>query len=335
MANPEHFAELLKGAEAWRQWRESNLDVRPDLSMSDLSTVNLSASNLAEANLYGTNLSEANLRGASLYRADLRGAFLRWANLSGANLSGASLSRADLREADLSATRLRYTLFADVDLRDVKGLDTCVHDGPSSIGIDTIYKSGGRIPDAFLRGVGIPDNFITYVRSLVGKPIEFYSCFISYSHADKAFARALHDTLQGRGIRCWLDERQLLPGDDIYEHIDLGIRLWDKFLLCCSANSLKPASWVDKEIATVLEKEDELTRQRGVKVHALIPFNLDGYIFSDGWKSGYRAEIRRRLAADFTCWGKDRGEFEREVENVIRALRSDESARENPPQSTL
>jgi hypothetical protein len=36
-----------------------------------------------------------------------------------------------------------------------------------------------------------------------------------------------------------------------------------------------------------------ITRRRGEKVRALIPLNLDGYLFSDNWKSGYRAEIRR------------------------------------------
>jgi hypothetical protein len=82
----------------------------------------------------------------------------------------------------------------------------------------------------------------THTFLLAFQPIQFYSCFVSYSHADKAFTRALHHTLQGRGIRCWLDEKQLLPGDDIYEHIDRGIRLWDKLLLCCSEHSLKPAS---------------------------------------------------------------------------------------------
>jgi TIR domain len=69
------------------------------------------------------------------------------------------------------------------------------------------------------------------MKSLVGRPFEFYSCFISYSHADQSFARRLHDQLQGRGIRCWLDEHQLLPGDDIYEQIDRGIRFWHKVLL--------------------------------------------------------------------------------------------------------
>ena len=40
---------------------------------------------------------------------------------------------------------------------------------------------------------------------------------------------------------------------------------------------------LDKEIITALEREDELTRQHGEKVHALIPLNLDGYIFGDAW----------------------------------------------------
>jgi hypothetical protein len=183
----------------------------------------------------------------------------------------------------------------------------------------------------------VPEPFIVQMKALVGamSPIQFYSCFISYSHADKPFARALHDTLQGRGIRCWLDEKQFLPGDDLYEHIDRDIRLWDKLLLCCSEHSLKPASWVDKEIITALEKEDELTRTRGAKVRVLVPLNLDGYIFSDQWKSGYRAEIRRRLAADFTGWGADRAKFGEQVENVILALLADAAAREAPPERKL
>src|SRR5579859_2823003 len=40
-----------------------------------------------------------------------------------------------------------------------------------------------------------------------------------YSHADKDFARRNHHELQMRGIRCWLDEHQLLPGDDIYHEV--------------------------------------------------------------------------------------------------------------------
>jgi hypothetical protein len=228
------------------------------------------------------------------------------------------------------------TQFLNVDLSQCKGLDTVKHEGPSIIGIDTIYRSGGNIPAVFLRGAGVPEPFIGYMKSLVAamSPIEFYSCFISYSHADKAFARRLHDTLQSNGVRCWLDEHQLLPGDDIYHEVDRGIRLWDKMLLCCSENSLK-SWWVDNEIGTAFDKEQQLMKDReGAKVQVLVPLNLDGYLFSDKWKSGYQAQVRRRLAADFTK-SVAGTKFDEQVESLIKALRADEGAREKPPAPRL
>lgn len=111
---------------------------------------------LSEANLSETNLSWANFSGANLSRA----------NLSETYLGGASLSWANLSEANVERAIVGANVFGGVDLSGVKGLETVVHQGPSTVGIDTIYKSKGRIPEVFLRGCGVPDAAIAFVASL-------------------------------------------------------------------------------------------------------------------------------------------------------------------------
>ncbi len=363
MANPIQLTLLRQGVEEWNKWRKEkwrlNLNlIEADLSGADLSAVDLSEVHLSDANLRRASFADANLGEACLNGANLEGANLqrancylshfdlaslagaslcyadlRNANIRGADLCGADLSSSDLDDADFSRAKFGETTLVDVDLSKAKGLETCQHVAPSSIGLDTFFRSKGKIPDCFLRGCGVPEHFITYSRSLVSNPIEFYSCFISYSHADKPFARRLHDTLQGRGIRCWLDEKQLLPGDDIYEQVDHGIRLWDKVLLCCSEKSLN-SWWVDNEIDKAFQKEQMLMRERQRKILALIPLNLDGYLLK-GWENGKASQVRSRMAADFQGWDQSHSRFEEQVDCVVRALRSDVAAREVPPTSRL
>src|SRR5271157_2476627 len=159
MANPEHLAKLKEGVEAWNQWRKENPDIRPDYWVADISGEELIGADLHGADLYGANLYMSNIRAANLHGADLSSTSLRWAGLSRADLTDADLSNADLIGADFSYAKLDrtnltgaivgLTTFANVSLSGAMGLESLRHRSPSSIDIDTIYLSKGKIPHAF------------------------------------------------------------------------------------------------------------------------------------------------------------------------------------------
>jgi hypothetical protein len=173
VTNPEGFTRAdLKEA----RLQNANL-CSADLGGADLSLANLISSNLTHANLFeakliltnlsGAKLFEANLQQADLRRADLFKTDLRGANLSGSDLRGAHLNGADLREVDLNNAKVGQTTFGNVDFSETKGLDTVKHQGPSSIGIDVIYKSKGNIPAVFLQRAGVPESLVSHLRPLV------------------------------------------------------------------------------------------------------------------------------------------------------------------------
>jgi hypothetical protein len=338
MADEEQLRILREGVKVWNRWRVDHRRIWPDLRGADLSRTDIGGVNLRGANLKEARLSGANLGGADLIVADLREAALREAKLSGANLqeaklngadlrravlSGADLRRADLKwadlsgadlgEADLREAWLGWTVFGAVNLSDAKGLDSVTHRGPSTIGIDTIYRSRGRIPEAFLRGAGVPDEFILYMGSLVGRPIEFYSCFISYSSKDQEFAERLHADLQAKGVRCWFAPEDMKIGDKIWDRLDRSIRLHDKSLLILSTRSIG-SEWVEDEVTTAFEEE----RKRGKTV--LFPVRLDDVVMATD--EPWAAKVRQRHIGDFTRW-KEHDAYRQAFERLLRDLKTE------------
>jgi uncharacterized protein YjbI with pentapeptide repeats len=89
---------------------------------------------LTSANLYGVQLTNSilsgtDLSGAHLVKADLSDSYLVRADLTGANLQAACLDRVSFG----------LTVLANIRLLDVKGLESCLHQAPSSLGIDTFF----------------------------------------------------------------------------------------------------------------------------------------------------------------------------------------------------
>jgi hypothetical protein len=172
----------------------------------------------------------------------------------------------------------------------------------------------GPLPLVFLRGCGLPDSLIEYLPSFLSKPIEFYSCFISYSSNDQDFADRLHADLQNKGVRCWFATEDLKIGDRFRQRIDEAIRLHDKLLLILSANSVR-SDWVREEVESCLERE---RRERRI---VPFPVRLDDAVMdtAEAWAASIR---RQRHMGNFLKW-KDHDAYQKAFERLIRDLKSE------------
>lgn len=308
-----------------------------DLSDTDLREVNLRKADLQGANLEGVilkgvdfgtthfgelTLREARLHGASMYGVQFDGVDLSYSDLSGASLSGADLSRANLTGANLEDAIVGGTIFGHNDLSTIRGLETVRHYGPSIIGIDTIYRSKAKIPENFLKGAGVPDDFVRYMGALVAQPFEFYSCFISYSSSDQQFAERLHADLQSRGVRCWFAPHDVKGGKKLHEQIDQAIRVHERLLLILSPDSME-SEWVKTEIAKARKRELQEKRQVLFPLR-LVPFKAlrDWECFDADTGKDSAREIREYFIPDFSNW-KSHDPYQEALGRLLRDLKNE------------
>ena len=347
MTDKEQLEILHQGASSWNQWRHDNPHIRVDLHDAEIVSADLEGIDFSEASLIGAKLIGANLTRSNLYHADLFGTDLRnadlseanleWAHLNNANLTNANFTAANLLDvefvesklsgANFSRARLGGTKFGNTDLSAASGLEAVIHAGPSNIGIDTIYRSAGRIPEEFLRGAGVPDNLITQIPRLVGavQPIQFYSCFISYSTKDEAFARQLYSRMRAEHMRVWFAPEDIKGGQKLYEQIKSAIQIHDRLLLVLSENSMR-SEWVITEIRDARRIEIEEKRRK------LFPIMLVEFEEIRGWScvdsdtgKDLAVEVREYFVPDFSTW-EDHALFEEAFQRLLRDLKAEEAA---------
>ncbi|MCH7622107.1 MAG: pentapeptide repeat-containing protein, partial [Chloroflexi bacterium] len=287
-------AHLSRSQMAWSQLQHANMQGvslgRADLTGSclreaslkgaDLSYAELPFADLREADLSGADLSEANLAmadltGASLNGARLHGTILDVANLTGVDLRRATLVRPLLGRSLFCRARFEMTLFADCDLSQALELESAFHAGPSIIGLDTLARSRGLIPEHFLRRAGVPESLIGVQTQLAAAEDRSCRTLLIASIKDSGLSERLMADLWRVGLPTWQlmvdDEEELLGDGELTQ--EQRLTLFDNRVLLCSEDSLaSPRGWRIFELAAQ-NKGSEVASQP-----AVIPLNLDNQL---------------------------------------------------------
>ncbi len=87
-----------------------------------------------------------------------------------------------------------------------------------------------------------------------GKRLKVFLC---HSSADNKIVREIYLRLQKEGISPWLDEEDILPGENWRKAIQRAIQSSDAVLACLSISSINEAGHVQKEISMSLDVADE------------------------------------------------------------------------------
>lgn len=114
------------------------------------------------------------------------------------------------------------------------------------------------------------------IEELKAKACSDRTVFLSHSSSDKPFARRLASDLHERGIRVWLDEAEIRPGDSIIAKIEHGICSSKYLFLVASSSSLR-STWVLEELRMAVHDGIMFNRVRVVPVR-LDKTQLPGFL---------------------------------------------------------
>ena len=246
-------------------------------------------------------------------------------------VTGTFFGNNDPTNAYLSECIYHTTIFVHVDLSTAHGLGSANHNGPAPSVSTRSFDRRARSPKSSSAGAACPNTSSRDQRALAGsiEPIQFYSCFISYSTADQEFASRLNKDFEAAGIRCWKWDhdariRSKPPGrdrpSDSHEREACTNR---------EESSLKSPA-VNREIERAIVQEDERLKLKGkggkeIDADVLFPVTLDRYIFGK-WKHERKVDVTKKVIADAKGWDSDAGIYAKVRDKLIRDLKAEASA---------
>lgn len=159
-------------------------------------------------------------------------------------------------------------------------------------------------------------------------PKIFSTVFISYSFKDNIIAKKINQSLNARGIRTFLWEKDASGGKLLEEIMTSGITAHDKLLFIASEYSIRSKA-CQYELTTARKKQETSWE------NVFFPITIDDYLFkvkksqirpvelSDEYWQNIE-EIKRVNALDFSSFNKKRytqKEFKRNFEKIVEGLK--------------
>ena len=290
-----------------------------DLSGADLAFANLTYCNLEGANLSGANLTSTDLSWANLARTNLRGAnisltSLMMADLTGADLRGAQIMNADLESSIFMNAVMAVTKIVNCDLRGVIGLDMVNNQGPSTISLDTISKSGGMIPESFLRSAGVAGPLIQSQEALRDTRRRYPTVLIVGASSDTDLAEKIRDGLAKFDVPSWTmvgdDEEAVQSNKIILSHSTY----YDSLLILATENSL--GNSLTSQYYSELLSTTRVESKQNITVVATddILFNREDRLCTS---------LRERSVHDLRGWDEGPHSFDVLLEALAKALYQD------------
>src|SRR5262249_4639030 len=83
-----------------------------------------------------------------------------------------------------------------------------------------------------------------------GRPLRV---FLAHSSGDKAYVRAIHQLLRLAGFDPWLDEEQLVAGQNWESEIEKAVERADAIAIFLSERAVNKAGYLHKELALALK----------------------------------------------------------------------------------
>ena len=134
-----------------------------------------------------------------------------------------------------------------------------------------------------------------------GSDKQRFDCFLSHNSADKPWVIRLKDELQKQGLKVWLDQNEIRPGDLFVEALERGIKESKSVVLVVSPEAMT-SGWVKEEYSRAFALAQSPNEPVQLIPIILRDAELPGFLKNRSWVD-FRDESSFQQSLDQLIWG--------------------------------